>query len=251
MNHLIPGLMKTHLLYLSVVIALFLATVSSTNAQVKISTDNSAPDNSAMLDVSSTTKGLLAPRMTTSQINAIANPAEGLIVYNTTIHRLVIYIGTGWMRMDGKFDIGQSYGGGIIFYIDSTGQHGLIAATSDQGTNAQWGCYGTLIGGTSTAIGTGQANTTAIINGCSTTGIAARICDELVLNGYDDWFLPSKDELYQMYLQKTFIGDFVSYLYWSSSEYSNNDAWGMYFSDGYKQHDHKSLTHFVRAIRAF
>jgi hypothetical protein len=220
-------------------------------SQVGINNDASAPNNSAMLDVKSTSQGFLPPRMTTAQINVIVTPAEGLMVYNTTIHRLVIYIGTGWMRMDGKFDIGQSYGGGIIFYIDSTGQLGFIAANSDQSTGAQWGCYGTSIGGTSTAIGTGQANTTAIINGCSTAGIAARVCNELVLNGYDDWFLPSRDELYQMYLQKTFIGDFVSYLYWSSSEYSANEAWGMYFTDGYKMHVSKSLTHYVRAIRAF
>jgi hypothetical protein len=81
------------------------------------------------------------------------------------------------------YTIGQAYGGGIIFYLDGTGLHGLISAPSDQGF-AIWGCFGTLIGGTGAGIGTGQANTTIIVNGCNTAGIAARICNDLVLNGY-------------------------------------------------------------------
>ncbi|TRZ76632.1 MAG: DUF1566 domain-containing protein [Bacteroidetes bacterium] len=150
-----------------------------------------------------------------------------------------------------SFAIGQSYGGGIIFYIDGTGQHGLISATSDQSTAASWGCNGTLIGGTGTAIGTGQANTTAIVNGCSTPGIAAQICDALVLNGYSDWFLPSKDELNQMYIQKTVIGGFTNEYYWSSSEYNAVYAWNQRFSDGYQGETNKLASDYIRAIRAF
>jgi hypothetical protein len=149
----------------------------------------------------------------------------------------------------GTFYIGQSYGGGIIFYIDSTGQHGLIAATSDQSTGAEWGCYGTLIG-TSTAIGTGQANTTAIVNGCSTVGIAARICYDLVLNGYSDWFLPSKDELNQMYIHRTNLG-ITSYVYWSSSEQDANFAWDLSFFNGNWWGYVKYGAYYVRAVRAF
>jgi hypothetical protein len=149
------------------------------------------------------------------------------------------------------FLIGQSYGGGIIFYIDGTGQHGLIAADCDQSTSAEWGCIGTSIPGTSTAIGTGQANTTAIITGCSTTGTAAQICNDLVLNGYNDWFLPSKDELNQMYQQKNLIGGFVNFLYWSSSEYSANYAWNQFLYNGLQYDYCKSSTYYVRAIRTF
>ena len=151
----------------------------------------------------------------------------------------------------GPYYIGESYGGGIIFYIDGTGQHGLISATSDQGTSTEWGCSGTLIGGTGTAIGTGQANTTAIVNGCSTPGIAARICDDLVLNGYSDWFLPSKDELNQMYIQKTVIGGFANEYYWSSSEYNAVYAWNQRFSDGYQGETNKLAPDYIRAVRAF
>ncbi|MCX6277766.1 MAG: DUF1566 domain-containing protein [Bacteroidetes bacterium] len=150
-----------------------------------------------------------------------------------------------------QFYIGQSYGGGIIFYIDVTGQHGLISATTNQSAAAKWGCPGTSIAGTSTAIGSGQANTTAIVNGCTVAGIAARICNDLVLNGYDDWFLPSKDELYQMYLQKNLIGGFVSNYYWSSSEYNASNAWYVYFGNGIQGNDGKNYTNYVRAVRAF
>jgi hypothetical protein len=145
--------------------------------------------------------------------------------------------------------IGVAYGGGIIFYLDGTGQHGLISATTDQYVTDGWGCEGITIG-TSTAIGTGQANTTLIVNGCSTPGIAARICDDLVLNGYSDWFLPSKAELNLMYLQKTVIGGF-NYSYWSSSESGANDAWVQQFYSGGQYITFKNDWGNVRAIRAF
>ena len=149
------------------------------------------------------------------------------------------------------FSIGQSYGGGIIFYIDGTGQHGLISATSNQSTGAEWGCYLTTIGCYYTAIGKGQENTTAIVNGCSTIGIAARICNDLVLNGYNDWFLPSKDELNQMYTQKTIIGGFTSNYYLSSSEWSATAAWAQSFGNGNQNDFYKNSPAAVRAVRAF
>ena len=149
------------------------------------------------------------------------------------------------------FALGQNYGGGIIFYVDGTGRHGLIAATSDQSGLATWGCFGTYIGGTSTAIGTGQTNTIIINSGCGTAGIASRICDDLILNGYNDWFLPSKDELNQMYLQKTIIGSFANSYYWSSSEYSANYSWLQDFRDGGQSYYTKNFEYYVRAVRAF
>ena len=154
-----------------------------------------------------------------------------------------------------SFAIGQSYGGGIIFYLDGTGQHGLISATSDQSTGAQWGCYGTSIPGTSTALGTGQANTTLIVNGCSEADRAARICNDLVLNSYDDWFLPSKDELSLMYAQKTAIGGFNNANnnpYWSSSGDGDYGAWYIDFSYyGSAGIYGKNNSSNVRAVRAF
>jgi hypothetical protein len=149
------------------------------------------------------------------------------------------------------FSIGLSYGGGIVFYIDGTGQHGLIAATVDQGT-AQWGCYGTAIDSTSVNIGAGQANTEAIVSGCSSAGIAAKICSDLVLNGYSDWFLPSLNELNLMFQQRNTIGGFVPDFYWSSSEFNENTAWNHDFSIGNQYNFNKSYeTLRVRAIRPF
>jgi hypothetical protein len=151
------------------------------------------------------------------------------------------------------FAIGQNFGGGIIFYLDGTGQHGLIAAPGDQ-SSGTWGCYGTLIGGTSTAIGTGQANTTAIVNGCSELGTAARICTDLILNGYNDWFLPSRDELHEIYLKQGLIGGFNwEPGYWSSSAGGSETSawWQSYYYNGDPDWRQKWQTFLVRAVRAF
>ncbi|MEI7727606.1 MAG: hypothetical protein WCK09_21035, partial [Bacteroidota bacterium] len=155
------------------------------------------------------------------------------------------------------FVIGQNFGGGIIFYIDETGQKVLIAAPGDQSTGTIWGCEGTSIPGNFSAIGTGQANTLAIVSSCSTAGIAARICNDLVLGGYDDWFLPSKDELNQMYNARSSIFFNLTYnVYWSSSqaiETPSLEALSQSFYNGaqglYLKNYEAGLC--VRAIRAF
>ncbi|MCX6269173.1 MAG: hypothetical protein NTW16_17770 [Bacteroidetes bacterium] len=147
--------------------------------------------------------------------------------------------------------IGQNYGGGIVFYVDASGMHGLISATSDLGTNTKWGCNGTSIPGTSAAIGTGLANTTAIVGGCTTGTIAARLCYDLVQGSYSDWFLPSKDELNQMFLNKTAIGGFSTGSYWSSSEFNSGSAWIQSFTGGAQSSDSKGNGNSVRAIRSF
>ena len=153
--------------------------------------------------------------------------------------------------------VGYSYAGGIIFYLDGAGG-GLVAAESDQGTANVWGGYGTLVGGTSTAVGTGAANTAAIVVafGASEpyggkTDYAAKLCNDLVLNGYDDWFLPSKDELNLMYGQKGVIGSFAVDYYWSSSEVSSYGAGFQYFSEWGQSGGSKYVTYRVRAVRAF
>jgi len=151
------------------------------------------------------------------------------------------------------FTLGQSYQGGKIFYIDSSKQHGLIAAPSDQSEGIQWynGSFVTT-GATGTAIGTGQANTNAIINAQGPGSYAAKLCDDLVLNGYSDWYLPSKDELNQLYLNETIVGGFAYDGYWSSSEFFNLTAWGQYFSSTLLQgSDLKSDSQAVRCVRAF
>lgn len=235
-------------LFLSAIFAVSL--ISWAFGQVGISNENSDPDQSAGLDVKFLDKGFLPPRVTTEQMNAIPNPAEGLVVYNTSIHCLAFYNGTGWKSTDGQHYIGEKFGGGVIFYIDGTGQHGLIAADIDQAMG-EFGCYQIPIGGTSTLFGTGQANTTHIVNFCPQPGIAARICDELELNGYTDWFLPSRDELVEMYNQRNVIGVFADDFYWTSSECDASLALSHSFTYNYNYCRGKYDYSHVRAVRAF
>ena len=134
---------------------------------------------------------------------------------------------------------------------DANVPHGLIAASITH--VAAWGCTNTIISGAGgTAIGTGAQNTIAIMNGCSVAGIAARLCGDLVLGGYNDWYLPSRDELVQLYWNRVYIGGFANEYYWSSTEYNNSSAWLQLFgNDVHFNILDKSTLHNVRAVRAF
>ncbi|NTV83964.1 MAG: hypothetical protein HGA23_06665 [Bacteroidales bacterium] len=151
----------------------------------------------------------------------------------------------------GTIQIGSNYQGGIIFYLEPGGLHGLIAAPFDQ-AHAPWGCYGTDIEGTASEIGTGQANTTHIVNMCG-EGTAASICNDLELNGYNDWFLPSYLELKEMYKQVDVIGGFENMLYWCSTEYGKYWAISVQMNTGEGNDNQPKFNDAirVRAIRAF
>ena len=101
-------------------------------------------------------------------------------------------------------------------------------------------------------MGTGAANTAAIVKGCSDANSAAKMADAYTFNGYSDWFLPSNEELYELYLQKGVVGGFAGGDYWSSSEFDSNSAWLQYFGNGVQNNDFgKDGKLSVRAVRAF
>jgi len=138
--------------------------------------------------------------------------------------------------------------------------HGLIAATSNQSSGIMWynGSY-TNAGSTGEVIGTGLSNTNKIIVSQANTGsYAAKLCaDYTVTKGgvtYDDWYLPSKNELAKLYEMKQLgFGNFANFYYWSSTDYlsSINYARGLYLKNGFEFLTDKSSALYVRAIRAF
>ena len=255
----------------------FLAAVvltATTSAQVGIGT--TTPDASAALDITSTTGGLLVPRMTAVQRDAITSPAQGLIIFCSDCAsgegELQIKLTSSWKNtiggdVNGSMDVGDFYQGGVVFYIFvdvDTGYvagetHGLIAAVQDQSSGIRWynGSYVTTEA-TSTALGTGATNTTTIISvqGATETSYAAGLA-----RAYTGWFLPSKDELNKMYLNRATINttaasnsgsDFGNSYYWSSTETGNSTAWIQSFYNGSQSSYAKNSTSTnVRAVRAF
>ncbi|HOV12803.1 MAG TPA: DUF1566 domain-containing protein [Spirochaetota bacterium] len=161
--------------------------------------------------------------------------------------------------------VGMAYQGGKIAYILQSGDpgyisgdfHGLIASTTDLSTGIQW-YNGTSISiGTGTVLGKGQENTTKIVDAQGEGSYAAKLCDDYTnpdtgTGVYSDWYLPSKDELYILYANKTTIGGFAdSPSYWSSSEKDSVLIWNQDFSDGSQASWNKTNTLRVRAIRSF
>jgi len=167
--------------------------------------------------------------------------------------------------------LGDFYGGGVVFKLFHAGQigyvegetHGLIAAVQDQSSAIRWyNGINVTTGATETAIGTGSANTDAIIDaqGATETSYAAGLARANTGGGYTDWFLPSKAELNKMWLERETINttasanggsNFSSNWYWSSTESGSSYAWIHHLSDGGTQVLDKSYSVWVRAVRAF
>jgi len=162
--------------------------------------------------------------------------------------------------------IGHSYGGGKVAYILVSGdpgysasvQHGLIAATADQSTSIVWHATNDgEIGTTATELGTGNANTNAIIALYGTESNAAKLCADYSITvdlvTYNDWYLPSWNELNKLYAMKVLgFGGFASNNYWSSSEFNSGTAFALDLTGGTIWLASKnSLNIQVRAIRSF
>ena len=227
-------------------------------SQISINTDGSPPDSSAMLEIKSNNKGLLLPRIDYN--NRPINPPAGLMIYVVANapygNGLYLSDGVGWMKITtATIFLGQHIGGGVIFYIDSTGHHGLISSETDQPYWYPYGCDTiSLIGAGGTAIGTGEANSAAILAACPAQDIAAGVCDTSTHGGFTDWFLPSVDELDSMYVHQAAIGGFIPDVYWTSTEESITGAWITDFSAVYPSINgwtNKFNQLYVRCIRKF
>jgi hypothetical protein len=189
---------------------------------------------------------------------------------------------TGSLNVTGKVNIlrettqsqvaiGDRTLGGIVAYIlqpgdpgyDANVQKGLVVSETDipdRFTETTWGGYNmeNPSGAFSTAIGSGNSNTEAII-AAYTGSSAARLCAELTLGGYSDWYLPSKDELNKIWENRVAINPlqtdpFGLTEYWSSTVADNGlqEAWRQSFSNsGAQDLSAKLYENYVRAVRSF
>jgi hypothetical protein len=158
--------------------------------------------------------------------------------------------------------IGTFKEGGIVFWVNPNDTlHGLVCAIEDcnNGNISNWSATNNLTNASGFEVGTGLQNTNSII-ALNTTG-AAKICDDYISNGYNDWYLPSIDELYILYTYRFIINatalqnggnNFSSnYNYWSSTEINEFYAYQVVFSSGGEWEGIKSDYGRNRAIRTF
>jgi hypothetical protein len=126
----------------------------------------------------------------------------------------------------GAHTVGETYGGGIVFYVTTDGLHGLIAETQDQAvTTTTW------------------YNAQDIISTASSHSATGKL--------FTDWRLPTKNELGLLYSKRVTVGGFTNTTYWSSTENDSTTAWTQDFSNANKASSTKTSTLSVRAIRAF
>ena len=150
--------------------------------------------------------------------------------------------------------IGQKYGGGRVFYIDQTKKHGLISAEFYLGElGYPWGTGGQNISGADgTFVGTGNQNTIDIVNAFG-EGTAAYACYSLDTLGFDDWYLPSKEELKGLAdnLGKIGQANFTGSYHSSSSEIDENTIWTVFGANQAFAPVSKGSIGCVRPIRSF
>lgn len=164
--------------------------------------------------------------------------------------------------------IGELYGGGMVIWVDETGEHGLIAALKDQSNGIQWrngpseksrhfgDHHDRVVNARGNGIGAGEMNTTLIIAQLTDDDIAgnfaAKVCANCETDGYGDWYLPSKAELELLYQLKEKIGGFENDMYWSSTEFNVGFCWVQNFNGyGGQYTQNKSSAFAVRCVRRF
>ena len=194
-------------------------------------------------------------------VDPSAQGAKTLYLGNGTIN--IVEGGSGYSVTITTYDSTTVLGkrgpaGGWIAYDSGTYETNswrfLEAAPADLSSGIKWHNTGDITtGATAIAIGTGQANTTTVVNQQGSGSYAASICDNATINGYDDWFLPSKNELNLMYtnIKAAGLGGFFAVQYWSSSEYDIDSTCYQNFSGGVQSDNAKFNTFRVRPLRDF
>jgi len=242
-------------------------TLPSLAASTLIGTDGSKGVATGNLSGDITTSGFAATLTNTGVIVGTYGSSTAVPIITVDSKGRITTITTTAITASGgstiSHTIGESYGGGIVFYVYDNGQHGLIAATSDQNTAMRWyGGSNTNTRARGDGVGAGLKNTAIIIanqGDIDGSAFAATVCNEYTVTAttggitttYGDWYLPSKHELDLLYLQKTAVGGFAGGYFWSSTEGDNGNAWLQYFNDGGKFNFAKNYPGYVRAIRAF
>lgn len=188
--------------------------------------NNKTVNGNEMGSFTSTLTGLVAN--TTYYVRAYATNSMGTAYGNqvsfTTTNPIIYEIG----------DTGPA--GGTVFQVDASGQHGKEIAPFSTQFQGQWGCPSANVIGTAATLGSGQNNTTLIVNyhnsinyytnpgQCTEVviaegSVAAKNCADLVYNGYNDWYLPSINELSLVYtnLVAANLGNFGTAAFWTLS----------------------------------
>lgn len=203
---------------------------------------------------------------TASALDAAPNTAGAYVstnIYITGYSSATVYYGNGATLTNVStqtLKIGDTYGGGKIFWIDSAGKQVLITALTNQSGGIEWATPPlTTIGATNDAVYAGKANTVMISTSLGAGSYAARLCEDYstTVNGeyYDDWYLPSLTELNLQYQQLAAIADCgftpQNYSWWSSTEFDAAGAYYLYFGNGSSGSISKTLTsNRVHCIRA-
>ena len=200
-------------------------------------------------------------------INYISsNPADGASINSSSFSVYVNVTETNFANVtfylfnSTRSLINESYFSELP-YIYSAGSKLYIYVNDSLASAFWWGCSGTAIGAGAQSDTNGSGNTIAIVAGCAEASRAARLCSDLNSYGYDDWYLPAKDQLVTMYDQSNNVtkGDyaaqwinFAAAYYWSSTEYSSSPAsyaWRVYFTSGVSSTKSKSTSYPVRCVR--
>ena len=144
---------------------------------------------------------------------------------------------------------GKTWAGGLIFYFDAFTCKGLVSAPTDHSTLPYFGCYSAQTGACTSNI---IPDYNFCPNPCTEPGTASQVCTGLI-NGYDDWFLPTISQLDLMYrhLRLRGFGGFADSYYWSSTEIDLGNAWAQFFTNGNQYVSSKASGKRVRAVRAF